>query len=339
MSTATTPVSAANNYSSIGQSAGDSGTLTLTGAASFTAAGDLNVADVNATGVMNVQGTATVAARTLAVGKFGSSNGTVNQSGGSVSEVDNGTGPGDWRIGGYGSGSDSAAVGTYILSAGTFNTGSANLQVGAYGTGTFTQTGGAATVGSYLSIGRFPGGHGTWDMSSGNGTLTATGQPYAIVGEQGTGVLKVGGTSLVTANGLRIGLTSGASGTVNQTGGNITAANGVEFGGSTASGGTSSGIYNLSGGVLTTASITQQPGTGVAGTLNLNGGTLKASQSGISLMNGLTNANVQAGGAIFDSNGNAVCAKIIAKSQIERCPACGSVVKQPMHNYNPPAVN
>ncbi len=305
VSTATTPVSGANNYSSIGQFAGDNGTLTLNGSAVFTNAGELNVADVNATGVLNVLGSATVNARSLEVGKFGNANGTVNQSGGTVTEADNGAGTADWRIGGYGSAADAAAVGVYNLSAGTLNTGAANLQVGAYGKGTVTQTGGTATVAAYLSIGRFGGGNGTWDLSTGTGALVANTAPLAIVGEQGTGVLKVGGSSTVTAKTLAIGFGNGAIGTVTQTGGTITAATGVSFGGGNAAGGAaSSGTFTLTSGTLATASVTQQPGTGVTGTFNFNGGTLRATASNVSLMSGITNAKVQAGGALINTNGN-----------------------------------
>ena len=143
ITTATNPISTVNDYSSIGQQTGDAGSLTLTGTAALTVAGDFNVADVSATAVLNVGGSAVVSARTMFVGKFGTSKGTVNQTGGTVAQVNNGAGTGDWRIGGGGSTSDAAAVGIYNLSAGTLSSGAANLQIGGYGTGTLTETGGA----------------------------------------------------------------------------------------------------------------------------------------------------------------------------------------------------
>jgi beta-glucanase (GH16 family) len=142
-------------YASIGQNAGDVATLNLEGGAQLTVNGDLNVADVAATGTLNIAGAAQLKARTLYVGKFGAASGTVTQTGGAVTGLPGG---GDWRVGGATS-ADGAAVGAYNLQGGSVGT-SANVQIGAYGRGTFTQTGGGVNVGGYLAIGRFAGGSG-----------------------------------------------------------------------------------------------------------------------------------------------------------------------------------
>jgi fibronectin-binding autotransporter adhesin len=317
LTTAANPVNTNDNYSSIGQAPGDSGTVTMSGSSTLTVAGDLNVADTGAVGsavvgVLNVGNTATVNARTFFVGKYSDAIGTVNQTGGTVQEADNGTGPADWRIGGAGSTSDAMAVGVYNLSGGTLNAGRANFQVGAYGSGTITQTGGTVITGAggggYLSIGRFPGSTGLYDMSVGNGTLNETAGPSVmIVGEQGTGTLKVGGTSIVNANGLSIGHNNGGIGTVIQTGGTINlGTTGMEFGpAATATGGAAAvGIFNLSGGTLVTPTITQNTEAPVTGTVLLNGGTLRAATGGTLIPIGLSHAYVSAGGALIDTSTN-----------------------------------
>jgi fibronectin-binding autotransporter adhesin len=306
LTTAATPVTNADNYSSIGQQAGDSATVTLSGNASLTIAGDFNVGDVSAKGVLNVQGDAAVYPRTFFVGKYGTSTGTVNQTGGTVQEADNGAAPGDWRIGGAGSASDSAAVGIYNLSGGSFST-TSNFQVGAYGHGIFTQTAGTVTVGAYLSIGRFPGGVGLYDMSTGNGTLNASGAPFAIVGEQASGALKIGGTSTINATGLGVGYNNGAVGTVIQTGGTVNlGSNGLQFGTAASStGSAASGSYTLSGGTLITSSIFQSANSNVTGTFKFNGGTLEPLLNNSSLVPaGLTTFEVQSGAATVNTKGN-----------------------------------
>ncbi len=235
-----------SNYTSVGQLSGNNGTLNVSG--SLTVNGDFNTGD-NGTGVTNLLAGGRIRATTLYVGKFGSTSGTLTQSGGTLSGVGSG---GEWRIGGGGSASDSAAVGIYSLQAGLLSM-PGNFQVGAYGQGTFKQTGGSASIGGWLSIGRFGGGVGRYDMSSGSGTLTATGVPYLIVGEQGTGTMLVGGSSSVTANSLGIAF-NGGSGTLTQTGGTVHAGGGVVFG---VDGNGGSGTYQLQGGLLLAASLSR----------------------------------------------------------------------------------
>jgi len=61
--------------------------------------------------------------------------------------------------------------------------------------------------------------------------------------------------------------------------------------------------YNLAGGILTVPRILQtDPAATVA--LNLNGGTLRAAASSTTFLQGLTAANVQAGGAFIDTAGS-----------------------------------
>jgi autotransporter-associated beta strand protein len=126
--------------------------------------------------------------------------------------------------------------------------------------------------------------------------LIADTQPYLIVGEQGTGALLVGGATVVNAKGLSLGH-NGGTGTVTQTGGTVNAPAGVLLGGLSSAG---RGTYNLNGGTLNTAGVARGAG---AGTLNFNGGTLRAVAGGATFLQGLTAANVQAGGGTIDTNG------------------------------------
>ena len=155
------------------------------------------------------------------------------------------------------------------------------------------QTGGTLTVGSDINVGDNNGTIGTYNIS--NGTLQA--------GINGSGAGNgVGGTG----GAMDIGWNN--TGTVNQTGGLVdlssASAHGLEFGGN---GG--SGTYNLSGGVLVTPIVFKSTGTG---TINFNGGTLRAAAAdnvygtGDNFMGNMTAANVQAGGAIVDTNSFAI---------------------------------
>lgn len=75
---------------------------------------------------------------------------------------------------------------------------------------------------------------------------------------------------------------------------------------STLATGVAESIVNLDGGTLSTGVITRSvSSTGIDAVLNFNGGTLQARQNSTSFLNALQffTANVQAGGAVVDSNG------------------------------------
>jgi len=278
-----------SGYSSVGWDAGNSGMLNVSGL--LTVDGDFNSGD-NGSGTTTVAAGGQIQAMTLYVGKYGSVSGMLTQSGGTVSGL---AGGGDWRIGGGGSSSDSAAVGVYNMQAGLL-TPLYNFQVGAFGHGTLTQTGGTVHVPGYLSIGRFSGGVGTYNMSSGNGRLVATETPYLIVGEQGTGTLLVGGASMVTANAISLAH-NGGTGTLTQSGGTVNAGAEVVFGADNAGG---TGTYQLNGGLLLAGSVARVSGTSI---FDFSGGTLQATAASTALMTGLTTANVRNGGGTIDNGG------------------------------------
>jgi fibronectin-binding autotransporter adhesin len=66
------------------------------------------------------------------------------------------------------------------------------------------------------------------------------------------------------------------------------------------------GVYNLTGGVLATSSISQLASANITSTVNFNGGTLLATLNNASLLNGLTHAYVRAGGLTLNASIGAV---------------------------------
>lgn len=167
---------------------------------------------------------------------------------------------------------------------------------GGSGTGTSTQTGGAITNGTWFVIGRNNGSVGTYHLNGGTVTkLAGTGTTVlsSFAGSQGR--LNVNGGTLTSYENMLVG--EGGTGTVNLTNGTVMVANksmilGVNSG--------SAGTVNLVGGTLGVGSISKGAGSG---TFNFNGGTLRPTASTATFMQGLTAANVQAGGAVIDTDG------------------------------------
>jgi fibronectin-binding autotransporter adhesin len=269
-----------NGYNSVGQFSGDNAVLTVKGIGRITDSADFNIGDLSgAIGVLNVQDQAVANVGNLYVGKSGVAVGVVNQTFGTVQRAG---GSADWRIGGA-TVADGNAYGAYNLSAGTFTT-SVNFQTGAYGKGVWNQTGGTATItGGFPDVGRFVGAVGAMTVTGGVWANTPT-TTSLIVGEEGTGVLSIGGTGIVSM------LTTSGAGVTGLRLGHIATGN---------------GIANLNaGGTLLTTGVSKGAGTGI---LNFNGGTLRANTGALAaFVSGLTSANVFAGGANIDTNGLAV---------------------------------
>ena len=128
----------------------------------------------------------------------------------------------------------------------------------------------------------------------GRSTMRAANGSFIVVGDGGTGVLTISQSALVETSCLQLGssLQSG------QLGGN--------------------GVLCLSGGTLSVPQVQNAPGA--AGSLYFNGGTLQATASSADFITlgsddlsgrfnsggGTLNNYVQAGGAVIDTNGNAV---------------------------------
>jgi arabinan endo-1,5-alpha-L-arabinosidase len=264
----------ASKYTSVGVVAGDLSGLAVHGNGNFIANGDLNIGDTGdgatpATGTLELDATGNVtvgASGGFFVGSGFFANtyaaGIVNQTGGTLTT--NGNFDGAFVIGGR---TSTLAVGTYNLSGGVVNA-NTNVRVGGAGAGTMNQTGGTFNSPAFISIGRLTGASGLWNISG--GTINqSNASRFLIVGESGAGTLNVSGAAQVLLSGpLRIGYAGGA------------------------------GTVNLSGGVISAPQVVR--GTGIA-TFNFNGGLLRATANSTTFMQGLNTANVQLGGAAFDT--------------------------------------
>ncbi len=265
----------ANSYTSIGYIQTETGILNVQGSGSFTANGDLNIGDTGqganaATGTLNLSDQASVTVTTnggFYVGSGYFSNtpayGTVNHSGGTLTV--NRTSDGSFIIGGRNS---EDAVGVYNFSGGTVNA-NTNVFVGGRGEGTVNQTGGTFNANASISIGRYNGSTGIWTISDSTLNQTDTGNEL-IVGQQGQGTLTITRSGEVNASGtVLMGDSSSGSGTI-----------------------------NLNSGTLSLPTIERGSGTAI---FNFNGGTLRATANTSTFMQGLSQANVQFGGAVIDT--------------------------------------
>jgi autotransporter-associated beta strand protein len=273
----------------LGESAGAMSSLSLSDSATLSSLGDFQIG-YGGQAIVSVAGNSTL---NLALLSLGSGNNTVGNTGAAVIRQTGGTVQqagafgGDWRIGGYNGVNDSQSYGSYTLAGGTFNSGGRNIQIGANGIGVFDVSGGAYTsTGGFPVIGRFATGFGLVNISAGSFSQNGAGN-LLIIGEAGNGVVNISGTgSLNVAAGV------GAAGIGGGTGG-------IRLGHAA----TGVGALNLNGGTVTTTGIAKTNATGIA-SLYLNGGTLKAGVANITFLQGLDNAIVGPGGAIFDTNGN-----------------------------------
>ena len=265
----------ANSYTSIGYIRTEVGTLNVQGAGSFTANGDLNIGDSgqgtrSATGTLNLSGQASITVTTnggfyVGSGYFSDTPayGTVNHSGGTLTV--NRTSDGSFVIGGRNS---DDADGVYNLSGGSVHA-NTNVFVGGRGEGAVSQTGGTFNANASVSIGRYSGSIGDWNISDGSLNQTDAGGGL-IVGQQGQGTLALSRSAVVNAAGpVRLGDSSSGSGTI-----------------------------ILNSGTLSVPTIERGSGTA---TFNFNGGTLRATAGTGTFMQGLSQANVQFGGAVIDT--------------------------------------
>ena len=167
-----------------------------------------------------------------------------------------------------------AATGTLNISAGTLNLGTKEFLIGqnATGIGFVNQTGGTITLGATgaTNIGNY--GAGTMILSAG----TYNSARGVTVGIRSSSVFTVTGTSTTTLTTLQLLHSDGVTGA-----------------GKTAT-------ANLDGGTLTANTITRGS-TLSTSVFNFNGGTLKAGAASVTLLSGLTRANIRNGGAIIES--------------------------------------
>jgi autotransporter-associated beta strand protein len=143
--------------------------LTLKGTATFITTSDFNAGDVGASvGTINVQNSASLTADAIYVGSANSAgstaSGTVNQTGGTVAEMN--TTAGTFSIGGRAATTSVGGTGTYNLSAGTLSAASP-IRVGGAGIGTLNQSGGTVFANAGVDIASIAGSHGTYNFDGG----------------------------------------------------------------------------------------------------------------------------------------------------------------------------
>ena len=267
------------------------GTTTLAGANTFTGAinvteGQLNLSNWSAStvGVVTVAGTtgpileisgsATYAIATqMFVGS--TTNGTVNQTGGTVSFT-----AGNALLVGNGTGSS----GTYNLSGGTLTSFASTargviLGVNSNNSATFNLSGGNLSIASsILMVGR--------SDSAAAGTVNLFNQTG---GTATVGTLAIGGTAANTTNS-----------TLTLTAGTFTANTFPRLANAT----NDLTAINIGGTAdVTLPNFPTARGTGATATLTFDGGTLKPKLASTAYLGGLTNAFIKAGGARFDTTG------------------------------------
>lgn len=194
---------------------------------------------------------------------------------------------------------------------------SRGLTVGNSGTGTLNIIGSGVVSTTFTDIGSQSGSIGTVTVSSGSLTNSAA----LTVGILGTGTLDISGGAISSNRGIvgsnrgsrgtvtmtggmwtidnRLDIGQGSSGTVHLQGGSLSVANNVLLG----DGNEGSGVLNLDGGTLIASQV--QEGFG-SGTLTFNGGTLRLTGNQANLFVGFETGDVQfvgPGGGTIDTQG------------------------------------
>ena len=206
-----------------------------------------------------------------------------------------------------------------------------------FGSGILIDPGVTAKIGSGISV-WLGGSH----RVSGGGTLNVTGSIATLAGNplrianDTTVNLQTGGTLGALSNQLYVG--SDGAGTLNIDGGTVVIGNSSQNRSLILATGTSTygvvsmnsgainitntgtshlqlgdaqtaatkATFSLNGGTVSTPYINSGNGTGVNSTFNFNGGTIRSLRDTATFMEGLDNAYVQAGGAVFDTNNRSI---------------------------------
>ncbi len=278
----------------------DAGTLVLTGT--------MSNAPAVAAGTMRVASTGKVATTgVLRVGNTASSSGVLTISGGTIQGNNNG----GQFVSSVIAGSAAGSAGSIQMASGTLTTlQQFALGAGLAGYGAFDVGGGTVGLGSYLVVG-FNNDTAVLNQTGGTISVLTNCLTIGAGGTASVGVANFSAGTFVSANG-----TNGNSG---GRGGAFVGENGTGFMnvmGSAAltligdanltlgrTGTGAAGTVNLDGGTVTTAQVSQGAGSA---TLNFNGGTLKASTNNANFVTGLTSATIYSGGATLNDGGFSV---------------------------------
>jgi autotransporter-associated beta strand protein len=220
--------------------------------------------------------------------------GDVNIAAGGTLELNNGASiPGQASNDDFNVGSSGTGTGTLDVASGSTST-VYNLNVGSGSQGGYVnQTGGTLTVANGAAL---YGNDGTYLISG--GTLDLPGYYFGASGASGeTFTLDVAGGT-VNLNHYTYVAESGTGTITITSGGTLDNTAGFQVAHSSGT-----GTINLDGGTFETSqTITGSASTG-SSYINFNGGTLQATANISSLLSTFTAANVQAGGAIINTNG------------------------------------
>lgn len=281
---------AGNGQIWIGQGTGGIGALILTGG-TFYADNWLAVGRDNGTGTLNVSGNAVLidngGGGNMDIGTSGgfggvAGTGTLNQTGGAITNTASEVWLGEGASG-------EPASGTWNMSGGTANVGEVHVGVGGTGTSTLNVSGSASITESYLLLANYD------TNTVGNVNIGSASQPGGAitvnadmdVGGQGTGTLNFvtngGGTLTVTGTLYLSRFSQVANGTVNLNAGGTLIAGYINNGW---------GFQN------NFSSPLDNPNA-----FNFNGGTLRAYVGSQYFIQPYVNAVVQSGGAIIDDGG------------------------------------
>ncbi len=304
-----TTISGAIALGSGGVAKGGTGTLTLSGANTYTGNTSLNVGVLNMTGSLTGNGTPTAGSNLLYGVDPGNS--VLNISGNITNY---------FRFQGA---TNALANAAYIQTGGTVNftstqTGNPNHAVASAGYGYMEITGGtmkaggrfAPSNGSATTGVMYIGGTGTFDNTTGEWLLMSYSPSAAAAGGRSMMTLAPGGTLDRQGASNLFGLNmdrDGGYAVLNVAGGTILNSNrAVTFGNGTSVGNNTTGILNLTAGTLQIGTNfgTTTAGAGNKAFLNFAGGTLKA-QAALTAVIPATNANQTITNTVFGSIDNA----------------------------------
>ena len=180
---------------------------------------------------------------------------------------------------------------------------------GVNSTASFILKGGKFTTSNYLVVGQGSGAVGNLIVEGGEVKQTKNDIPIGD-GDSSTGIVTVKTNGKITSSsaysgfGIRVGCAG--TGTLNVESGEVELTGGA-IGLCTTSDKIVSGTVNITGGTVTTSQIKYGSGSG-AGTLTIDGGTVRAYANNVDFIPAHNNLDVYVGanGATIDANGNAI---------------------------------
>jgi autotransporter-associated beta strand protein len=278
----------------VGGTSGRTGTLNISGG-TINNSGEFQVSNSGSTGVVTMTGGAIITSSWVGIGHGGGGTGTLNVNGGTFTK----TGTGSAFIVGDGSN------GFLNQTNGTISIPQAEVWFGngtASTTTNYNMSGGTFDAANWFVIGR-SGGTATFTMTGGTINHTGTGSDLVVgadtAGCNGTvllsgGLMNISGRNTDIGKGAGVGVVSISSSGEFRTGVMMLGA-----------GASATGTLNLNGGTLKVSALSGGDGSATA---NFNGGLLQAQANSSTFISGLDTADIQAGGALIDTQAFSVTA-------------------------------